>query len=244
MTVNGQGLQRPRGLPSLIAQQLRNSIASGHFAPGEKLPTQAVMGDMYGVSRSVIREAISLLKSDGLVISHQGLGQFVNPEGSSVFRLDADFDDSDNLAALIEFLVSIESSAAMYAAKRRTQSDLDAIAAALEALARAVQDRRDGISEDVEFHQAILRATHNEYFINFGHFLENRVRGLIRTARTNTASQAEELMEEVQQEHEAIYQAIRANDGEAARLTAERHLLNAAQRLRIYRADGNRVERA
>jgi DNA-binding FadR family transcriptional regulator len=237
MSRGEQPIQRPGGLPTIIARRLRASIADGRFEPGEQLPTQAVLGEMYGVSRSVIREAISLLKSDGLVISHQGLGQFVNPEGSSVFRLDADLGDGENLSELIEFLVSVESAAAGYAAQRRTDRDLAAINGALRALARAVDAREDGVSEDVAFHRAILKATHNEYFIDFGDFLENRVRGFIRKARTNTASQAESLMEEVQQEHEAIEAAIAAGNAEAAWLASQRHLLNAAQRLRIYLAD-------
>lgn len=232
-----QPIQRPGGLPAIIARRLRKNIAERRFQPGEKLPSQAVLGEMYGVSRSVIREAISLLKSDGLVISHQGRGQFVNLEGSSVFRLDADFGDGSNLSRLVEFLVSVESAAAAYAAQRRTTADMHEIDAALSALAQAVLAREDGVSEDVAFHRAILQATHNEYFIDFGDFLENRVRRFIRKARTNTASQAESLIEEVQAEHEGIREAIAAADPEAARFAAQRHLMNAAQRLKIYLAD-------
>ena len=228
-------LKRAEALPTEVARLLRASIEQGQFRPGEKLPTQQALGDTYGVSRSVIREAVSLLKSDGLVISQQGRGQFVNPEGSSVFRLDADIEDANSLPSLIEFLVSVESQAAGYAARRRSTEQLAEITRCLDALSSAIADKRDGIAEDMRFHRAILAATQNEYFIGFGDFLEARVRGLIRTARINTARQGD-LVYEVQREHEAIHAAIAVQDVEAAQYAAQRHLQNAAARLSYYQA--------
>lgn len=229
-------IKRPEALPTEVARLLRAAIEQGQFRPGEQLPTQQALGDTYGVSRSVIREAVSLLKSDGLVISQQGRGQFVNPEGSSVFRLDADIEDANSLPSLIEFLVSVESQAAGHAARRRTTAQLAEITQCLDALSAAIANQSDGIAEDLQFHRAILAATQNEYFIGFGDFLEARVRGLIRTARMNTARQ-DGLVYQVQQEHEAIHAAIAAQDAEAAQHAAQQHLQNAAARLRGYRAN-------
>src|ERR1700754_569032 len=76
----------PRGatLSTEVAERLRSAIRRRDIVGGDnKLPSEAVLAKAYGVSRPVIREAMSLLKSDGLVISHQGRGQFVNPEGSN-----------------------------------------------------------------------------------------------------------------------------------------------------------------
>ncbi|MBS3785791.1 MAG: FCD domain-containing protein, partial [Gammaproteobacteria bacterium] len=95
--------------------------------------------------------------------------------------------------------------------------------------------KRDGITEDMRFHRAILAATQNEYFIGFGDFLEVRVRSLIRTARINTARQGD-LVYEVQREHEAIHAAVAAQDAEAAQHAAQQHLQNAAARLSYYQA--------
>jgi len=229
-------IKRAEALPTEVARLLRASIEAGQFKPGEQLPTQQALGDVYGVSRSVIREAVSLLKSDGLIISQQGRGQFVNPEGSTVFRLDANIDDKESLSHLIEFLVSVESQAAGHAARRRTAQQLQTIHQHLDALSLAIATNGEGVAEDVAFHRAILIATQNDYFIDFGDFLETRVRRFIRTARINTAQQAG-LVHQVQREHEMIYEAIADQDAEAAQRAAQQHLENAAERLSVFRAN-------
>nr|WP_053084935.1 FCD domain-containing protein [Nereida ignava] len=85
------------------------------------------------------------------------------------------------------------------------------------------------------FHSEILKATGNHLFISFGAFLENRVRHLIRQARTNSSRKG--LTELVQDEHRAIFNAIEAGDAERAREAAAAHLKNAAKRLTLYTQD-------
>lgn len=215
--------------------RIRKSIESGSIEPGKRLPTEQELGEAYGVSRPVIREAVSILKSDGLVISQQGRGHFVNPQGASVFRLEPSFEDKEDLADLFHFLMSVEVAATEQAATRRTSSDLDAIRQQLDGLEVAIRENRNGVEEDIKFHRAILQATHNAYFISFGEFLDSRVRNLIRTARENTARN-QDMIKRVQHEHEAIFKAIVAQDAEGARAAAKQHLNNAAQRLHIYLA--------
>lgn len=226
-------ITRGHSLPDEVANRIRLSIENGAIQPGKRLPTQHELAETYGVSRPVIREAISLLKSDGLVISQQGRGQFVNPEGSSVFRLDPSFEDKEDLAYLFQFLMSVEVAATAQAATCRTDSELAEIRRHLEGLETAVHNGQNGVNEDMKFHRAILQATHNPYFINFSKFLESRVRNLIRTARENT-SRSQDMVKRVQQEHEAIFQAIETQDAVNARKAAANHLENAAMRLQIY----------
>lgn len=224
---------RGHSLPDEVASRIRTSIENGEIQPGQRLPTQHELAETYGVSRPVIREAISLLKSDGLVISQQGRGQFVNPQGSSVFRLDPSFEDKEDLAHLFLFLMSVEVAATAQAATCRTDGELAEIRRHLDGLETAIQAGRNGVDDDMKFHRAILQATHNPYFISFGEFLESRVRNLIRTARENTA-RSQDMIKRVQQEHEAIFQAIESQDAVKARTAAEHHLTNAAGRLQIY----------
>lgn len=234
MMKGGIEIRRATSLPEEVAFQLRKSIERGEFKPGDKMPTQQELSDAYAVSRPVVREAISLLKSEGLVVSHQGRGLFVNPEGSSVFRLKPDLGDRDDLALLLEFLMSVEVVATELAAERHTDLDLRRIEQALNDLGQAVKDGRSGVDEDMRFHSAIVEASHNHYFGEFAHFLEVQVRRLIRTARDNTARHAH-LVKNVHEEHEAIYTAIAARDVDKAREAAAHHLTNAAARLRLYR---------
>lgn len=236
MKNNVKPILRARSLPTEVASRLRIAIDRGDFAPSGKLPSQEQLAKTYGVSRPVIREALSLLKSDGLIITHQGRGQFINPDGSSVFRLEADISDQHDLMDLFDFLLSVEVSATELAAERRSGEELLAIGRSLKALKTAIENHEPGVKEDMEFHQAILRASHNDYYITFGDFLDNQVRRMIRTARTNTAQQSG-LVHEVQQEHDAIYRAICARDRARARDAAANHLINAARRLRLGQAN-------
>ncbi|MCL4764999.1 MAG: FadR family transcriptional regulator [Hyphomicrobiaceae bacterium] len=241
-------LARPSGLPDEIAKRLRNEVLKGTLKAGDKLPSEQQLCRMFGVSRPVVREAISRLKYDGVLESFQGRGVFVREDGSgSSFRIDdPNLNDQRELAHIIELLVAIEGVATGLAAGRRSNRELKAIKAALDAMAIAIEEGRSGVDEDLSFHRAIVEATRNSYFIALVSFLESRVRNLIRIARTNTA-RYEGLAYEVQEEHEAIYRAITARDPDAAKTAAERHLRNAAARLKLYqeeRSNGARTTRA
>ena len=182
-------LDRAPSLADVLAQRLEQDIAQGHYAPGEKLPSEQQLATTYGVSRPIVREAIGRLKHDGLVTSRQGSGAFVAESGvASVFRLDvADFKDRHEIESLIELLMAIESSATELAAQRRTEQDLIAIGNQLEAMQSAIERGDSGVDEDVAFHQAIVSATKNPFFMDLSTFLDRRVRHFIRTCLLYTS---------------------------------------------------------
>jgi len=237
----GETLRRSRGLPDQISGIIAEEIRLGRLKPGDRLPTEQRLCEAYGVSRAVIREAISRLKQDGLLVSQQGRGVFVSAEGTgSSFRLpDTNLDDPEELRQILELLIAVEVAATALAAERRSKKDLTAIGRALADMATAIERGESGVDEDMRFHSTIVEASGNLYFQGFTAYLEARVRNLIRAARTNTA-RFEGLAYKVQEEHEAIYRAIEARDIEAARAAAEHHLRNAAARLRLYVGDAAR----
>ncbi|MGX5666629.1 FadR/GntR family transcriptional regulator [Rhizobium daejeonense] len=226
----------PRSYANKIADVLRDEIYRGVFRPGERIPTEGELCANFGVSRAVVREAISALKQDGILESYQGRGIFVSSEPpEATFRLAADLEDMQELERVLEFLLAHESAAAGLAAERRSEAELSQIRQALEKMDAAISRNEPAVDEDLAFHAAISAATNNEYFVSFGAFLENRIRHLIREARANSSRAG--LTTIVQQEHKAIYDAIAARDRDAARAAAERHLRNAAERLRQYGSD-------
>ncbi len=235
---SGARLERAPSLPDEIARMLRDEVNKGTLKPGDRLPTEQQLCRMFGVSRPVVREAISQLKYDGVLESFQGRGVFVREDtGGSSFRIDEpDLNNQKELAHILELLISIEVAATALAAERRSEKDLQTIKAALDAMAKAIDDGESGVDEDVAFHRSIVEATENPFFIALVTFLESRVRNLIRAARASTA-RFEGLAYKVQQEHEAIYDAIVAGDPVAAKDAAERHLRNAAARLELYREE-------
>lgn len=222
-----------------IVDWLKDEIEQNRLMEGSKLPSEKQLCEQFGVSRSVVREAISQLKSEGLVSSHQGRGVFVNARSArQSFRLSSTaLDDHDAIEHIIELLVAFESAAARHAAVRHTPADLKEIRRALVGMEYAILNDQPGDSEDYAFHQAICDATHNPHFIALNEYLEQHVRGLIRQARTNTVTHHQDLVMAVQTEHHQILDAIEARDGAAAAHAAETHLRNAAQRLDIYLKD-------
>lgn len=225
--------------PSLtedIVSWLNEEIRSQRLKPGDKLPSEKQLCEQFSVSRSVVREAVSQLKSEGIVNAQQGRGVFVNERGSrQTFRLDATaLDDTKGLEHVIELLVTMEAAAARYAAMRRTPEDLKRIKQALVGMEYAIVNDKLGDDEDYAFHQAIVDSTQNPHFQMLNEFLERHVRRLIRQARSNTAKNYNNLIQAVQDEHKAIVQAIEKRDPDAAALAAETHLRNAAKRLQKY----------
>lgn len=219
-----------------IVHWLNQQIETEQLKPGEKLPSESELCERFSVGRSAVREALSQLKSDGIVNAQQGRGVFVNERGArQTFRLqNASLDDAEGLAHIIELLVTFESAAARYAALRRTPEDIKHIKRALIGMEYAIVHDQLGEEEDFSFHQAIVDATKNPHFKALNDYLEQHARKLIRQARSNTAANYSNLIQAVQDEHKAIFNAIEAGDATAAGNAAETHLRNAAKRLNMY----------
>ena len=120
-------------LTTSITAWLKLQIEQRQLRPGDKLPSEKQLCAQFSVSRSVVREAVSQLKSEGLVSSHQGRGVFVNERGKrQSFRLDpTQLNDEEDLAYVLELLITIEVAATRLAAIRRTPEDLKRIKHAL-----------------------------------------------------------------------------------------------------------------
>lgn len=229
-------VQPHQTVTSAIVEWLSQQIETEQLKPGEKLPSESELCERFSVGRSAVREALSQLKSEGIVTAQQGRGVFVNERGArQTFRLqNASLEDAEGLAHVIELLVTFESAAARYAALRRTPEDLKRIKRALVGMEYAIVHDKLGEEEDFSFHQAIVDATKNPHFKALNDYLEQHARKLIRQARSNTATNYSDLIQDVQDEHKAIYNAIEAGDAAAAGSAAETHLRNAAKRLNMY----------
>lgn len=223
-------------LPEEIAGALERRIVGGEFPIGAKLPSERELSVAYAVSRPVIREALSQLKIDGLVEARAGSGAYVVELSSSkAFRVQpVAMEESASLAQLLELLVPIEVAATRIAAVNRRPEDLKKIKLALIGMEYAIASDRLGDNEDYAFHDAIVAATHNPHFVALCKHLEFGARHVIRQARANTRAHLSELMDDVQNEHKAIYAALEEGDPDKASLAAERHLRNAGERIKLY----------
>jgi GntR family transcriptional repressor for pyruvate dehydrogenase complex len=215
-----------------VAQKLLAQIDKGVFARGIKLPTEAALAQAFGVSRTVIREAVSRLRNEGVIESRQGSGMFVTT--SSVARpLRIDYAEAigpDAVPQILELRRAIEAEVAAQAALRRSDEQMDVIDKALAAIAVAVEAGADGVAEDVAFHRAIAQATGNPYFLKTLSFLHQYLEAAMIVTRHNEATR-EDFSRQVREEHAAIVAAVRARESAAARLAAQTHMINAARRL-------------
>ncbi|MCP3708672.1 FadR family transcriptional regulator [Paraburkholderia sp. CNPSo 3274] len=221
-----------RALSDTVAQQLLAQIDKGTFARGGKLPTEAVLAQEFGVSRTVIREAISRLKNEGVVEPRQGSGVYVSAHGA-IRPLRIDYAEAMEGGSVLQILAvrrAIEAEVAAEAAMRRTDADMMAIDAALKKIDEAVAEGRDGVAEDVAFHRAIATVTGNPYFLKTLTFLNQYLEAGTVVTRRNEALR-EDFSRQVRDEHAAIAAAIRAGDPMAARNAAQTHMYNAARRL-------------
>ena len=231
--------QRPIGnrlrLSDRIVEVLSADINSGEIQPRERLPSEAELADSFEVSRSVIREAISRMKADGLVVSKQGLGVFVTAADdiSRPFRIDdQDMQNPEVVREIFELRVGVEAEAAALAARRRTKADLRTFKEVFKCLEAGTSDLELGVAADLEFHLAISKLSKNAQISKFTSYLEKILRESIRVARHNSARTAG-YAELVLNEHKAIYEAICKGDAEAARLALRAHLESAQKRLGI-----------
>ncbi|WP_456282319.1 FadR family transcriptional regulator [Cupriavidus sp. JZ107] len=215
-----------------VAQQLLKQIEIGSFAATGKLPTEAVLAQQFGVSRTVIREAISRLKNEGVVEPRQGSGVFVKEHGViRPLRIDyAEAIEPSSMPHLLAVRRAIEAEVAAEAARRCTDRDIAEIDAALANIDEAAAAGRDGVAEDVAFHRKIAAVTGNPYFIKTLNFLNQYLEAGVAVTRRNEATR-DDFSRQVRDEHAAIVDAIRARDPMAARNAALTHLYNAERRL-------------
>ncbi len=227
------------GLAARLAGDVAARITREEIAPGERLPTEAEIAAQYGVSRTVVREAISRLRADGVLTARPGAGTFVTAMGwNRAFRIDAAAGDGDcSLIQVLELRMAFEVEATRLAAERRDEQDLDEMRRCLSIMAGDVAGTEEGTDADVRFHQAIAMAAKNPLFADFFDFINPHIRREIRLAREKTArlsrSRAAGLWLQAQGEHTAILSAIEAaNPGKAA-AAARAHVRNTMKRLRV-----------
>ena len=219
-------------LSEQLADALAVSIREGQLPVGQRLPTEGKLAERFGVSRTVVREALSRLKMQGLIESRQGSGAFVmRREASTQTPLVLATDGSvDAVIQMVEVRRALEAESAALAAARRTPQDIKQIKATIQTLQRAVASGGDGVAEDVAFHTAIATAARNPFLLATLAYLNQFLLDATRVTRANEATRAD-FAQQVRDEHALIVQAIEAGDPNAARLAGATHMVNAARRI-------------
>lgn len=182
---------RPR---SHVTSTLAKQILSGALAPGHRLPTEEELGQTLGVSRTALRESIRILAGKGLIESRTRSGTVVRPS-AQWNHLDSDLlawreelePDLHFIRGLTEARQVVEPAAAAFAAMRATGQDLGRIEQGYDAMCRAqLGDIEAFVVPDQAFHLAVLTASQNPVFVNFGAMVGSALRSAFRLTTSAT----------------------------------------------------------
>lgn len=229
-------VKREKSLPATVAATIKQRIRADAMDPGNRLPSEAVLASEFGVSRAVIREAISQLKHEGLVDSRHGVGAFVaDPIERGVFHISADcFEKRKELGKILELQTTIQSDGAALAATNRSATQLKEIERQYQRMAHAQALGHEALSQrldaELDFYRAIAAASGNSFFVDFLRLIDARFMMKLRQAALNNVRTAE-MHADALHEHEQVLEAIRNRDGDAARQAARSHFAKAAERL-------------
>lgn len=225
-------------LAEIVAGQLSERIDTGRYSPGGKMPSSAQLCEEFGVSRTVIREALASLKVGGRITTRQGAGAFVAEHETRPLRFEMPpIDDVRSAMQILELRLGVEIEAVALAAARRTPEALAEIARAYDRMTTLPsEDAEEAAKADFEFHLAIARATRNPHFPRFLVAVLGDINfDLVFKRRRLQDGRA--YFRKVNREHAAILSAITQGDARAARTAMELHLREGLSRYRRMLVD-------
>jgi len=221
-----------------LQEDLLRLVVTGELAPGALLPTEQSLREQYGVSRTVVREAVKSLEALGLLHALQGHGTRVQPIGewdlvnphvlSAVLRYES---GDDILTEVIHIRSSLEADMAAQAATSASDEQRALVSQRLRELEAAPNDAMAYLRADIAFHDSILASSGNR----LGRAVIRNI--LVEAARSirYTGTPIEGHQDAADAEHRAIHDAVVAGDEVEAARQMRRHILAAWERRR-YRA--------
>jgi GntR family transcriptional repressor for pyruvate dehydrogenase complex len=227
-----QAIERGSTLANRVTRQMEHLIVEGHLKPGDRLPAERELAQQFGVSRTVVREAVRALVAKGLLEVRPGSGTVVSsPTKDAVAQsmslllrtaqLEIDYDKVHEIRRILEVEI------AALAAQRRTRQDLERMEEILRKASEIEEDRNCFAECDVAFHAALARATHNELF---SVLLDSVVDIMLKVREMGfsvpgTPARAFRY-------HQAILEQIKAGDPERARQAMREHLIESEDTMR------------
>ncbi len=222
-----ESIQREPRLADKVASAMLESILSDQMAPGDVLPSERDLADQFGVSRTVIREAVRTLNARGLLDVRMGSGVRVATVEPQVV------DDALQLFLwsstvgydkVHEVRQMLETTAARLAAIRATDADIENLRACLQKLEDVIDDVDQAAIEDLEFHRQIARSTGNELIL----ILHDSIGSALIAIRVEVMNESVEVGRSALRAHAKILGAIAAHDPDAAVGAMEQHLAEVA----------------
>jgi GntR family transcriptional regulator, transcriptional repressor for pyruvate dehydrogenase complex len=219
-------------LAQRVVTGLKDKIFSGDLPPGHKLPSESELIEEFRVSRTVIREAVTRLRAEGLVETFQGRGSFVLavPDPTSFTVESTAIRTHHDVLDMVDFRIGIECEAAALAAARVDGAGRGTIHAALAEFVAAAPE--DAVEADFGFHRAVAAVSGNRFYLDLLDSLGPMMTMLARTRLGDAHSLTDAgHVERVRREHDDVAAAVVAGDPDSARAAMRVHLGNTRRRL-------------
>jgi DNA-binding FadR family transcriptional regulator len=204
-------------LTQSLVQKLGSSIVRGDLPAGKSLPIEAELGKKFGASRTVMREAVKILSTKGLIGQRPRVGTYVHTEDKwdlldaevLTWILDRHFSHS-LVREFLEVRLGIEPAAAALAAVNATAEDKELLREKLEKMKGAMNGHFDPVAADIAFHATILEISHNRFYHQLTPIVETALRFSIRLTNKTKGAVAD------YDAHDKVYRAIRNSNPDAA----------------------------
>lgn len=217
---------KPTKAYEAVAEQLRQAIFRGDFAPGDRIPSVRELSAQFGVSQAAVREALMSLQARNLVVMRQGEGTFVQAYDPIEFTQSVNeipLISRNDLQNLLELRKVIEAGIARFAALRRSDEHLQRMRILLLKMADDLASADLGEQADWEFHYEISKASRNPFLLSLMDAVSEKVQTALRASRLQLYQlEGEPLL--LMQQHQAIFEAIEQGDELVAQEAMIRHL--------------------
>jgi GntR family galactonate operon transcriptional repressor len=210
-----------RGRQGTVVEALGRAIVSGRYAPGDLLPKEDELSEEYGVSRTTIRSAVTVLAAKGMIEIRTKVGTRVRPaalwntfDSNLLSWSHAEGQDDGLMEALIELRQVMEPAAARLAAGRATMKDLGPLSIAVDAMTNSVGDQAGYAEWDVAFHQAVYDASQNPLLARFGMLVGDFMRIAFEIQQNEVPN--DQALNDDAARHRRVYDAISRGEAELA----------------------------
>ena len=217
-------------LENQVHRRLLDKIRFGDYALGQRLPSENELCEEHGVSRPVVRAALSKLRDSGLIVSRQGAGSFVHsgvPNDQAGFGALGSVED---IAAFFHFRRVIETASVELAAERAGTKGADRLWESVEMLRAQLEGGKDGVAADIHFHLTIAELSDSRFLIETVNMLQPHwhfVGNFLRSLGVTGARKGKRMTDE----HVAIVEAIAAGDPARARAAMSSHIDGSERRV-------------
>ena len=219
-----QRVKRQDKISQQVADQIEELYREGKITAGQRLPAERELCEQFGVSRTVIREAINILVAKGLLVSHSGSGTYVQEIGQDNIRdaLSLFFqiqNDEEMINYAFELRSTLEVQIARLAAQRRTEKNISELETITARMGTEIGNQKAFSTLDIQFHLALTKATQNPFFEMFLDPYFHNIEKLIDKSNLVPGRAAK-----TTDSHQLILDAVRTGNGETAAQAMQDHL--------------------